>query len=552
MGFLKKSRKPVLACLSIVLLMGTTPLAQAKFKKDTWKKDTHCDSANLNTICSNLLETSSYDAQCMDLCAAAENTEADCVSKCAESLQTTEAQSQILAQCLAIEYNARSMGQFITISTLSLAAAGVCIPQCFNPATKQSIRDACRWGGAAVGLVDMGYSLILKSMYSQKIAVMQDIIWPAGGAALGVVLGMGNGSGKKDGKKNVETSGPDPAPADGAPAPADGAAASDSSTTSSSGSSTSGSSAPAPTQPERSRMDAVMDCIPFLSSTARAASSGFQIFGVKDRVAEACTSLETLLSENGTIAPGAPGADIQLGIQLGDLSASNQAASEEYTDGTGSTANAAGGDAMGSFDNIAKTAEAMASKNSGGFKKGDLKNFYDGAKKLGIDFPGVAKTIQSSGAASALNGLLDRSPLSTEEKSAAKKMAENSAKFAEKHMASFYAGAGASKKSASKDGKEKDPYAALFGGAPSGGLGAVGGTQNFEGASTATAGRMAPASEDEIFHPGYPGSIFDIITEKSRLVLPRVEELEWDYVLNRAFHQLPKKDPNAPAVKVKR
>ena len=65
------------------------------------------------------------------------------------------------------------------------------------------------------------------------------------------------------------------------------------------------------------------------------------------------------------------------------------------------------------------------------------------------------------------------------------------------------------------------------------------------GPAEATFEKMKKAPElqegGDIFHEGYAGSIFDIVSVKLTKTHDRIDELEWDTPLNRALAGLPAK-----------
>ena len=52
---------------------------------------------------------------------------------------------------------------------------------------------------------------------------------------------------------------------------------------------------------------------------------------------------------------------------------------------------------------------------------------------------------------------------------------------------------------------------------------------------------VASSDGDDIYHAGWPGTLFDITTTRLRKALDRVEQLEWDTPLNRALNGLARK-----------
>jgi hypothetical protein len=66
-------------------------------------------------------------------------------------------------------------------------------------------------------------------------------------------------------------------------------------------------------------------------------------------------------------------------------------------------------------------------------------------------------------------------------------------------------------------------------------------TQAAQGAPEAAYSQAtrAPAASEDIFHTGYKGSIFDIVTQKISATQDRVDKMEWSTRLNRALNGLP-------------
>lgn len=507
-----------------VILLGTfhSDPVRAQSRSNPWAEGGgYCPSTpQINSVCAEALNADSAALFCQAECdrkarAAPNSANPQCATDCKTAVLAER--NQVLERCLAIEYNAYGedyQGVAFGLHTIAaVACTAACAGQWIDLLVGKAIELTCEISAVVAGSWDMGSSLYLQNKYSQ------DIEWlSVGMSGIGTVPAIaGLVSGSRGGKPAVKLT------------------------------------------------DKLSACIPAAISVGMAYSKYQDWDSNGQRVKAECQKAEQTLSSLSSSAVqslgGAPQpSEANPTLQFTASTGIGKVAADKASDGTGNQKTDAVKEAFRSPQALAQKLGALAAKDPSGNlrakapKTEDLSKLFEALSRAGLDPAALVEASRGAGSASAaLSAGLSQLGLKPELDAAARKFAGNIEKGQPTLTARYGApGTGGGLKSADKSGAGKtDPFAGLFGqnGGLSGG-GAAPGTLAFD---AVVAPVPRPLSDDEsIFHVGFTGSLFDIVSGKLSQSLSRVEELEWDTRMNRALTGLPPKDASLPARKVER
>ena len=532
--------------LPSALLMGmifaqslSAPHVLAQSKENPWVEgDGYCSNAQVNQVCSQALDQASATAACVSRCQNEQTQNpaivvADCNEQCKTAVLAEK--NQILEKCLAVEFASEtnfSQELSIGLQTVVAVTCGIaCGATAFDAASGGSWQTACQWVNFAASAADNAYSYLLKQDYEQKASFLSDVLMPVGIQVGGSVVSswMMSADEKPVPKQDPSFVGP--------PAP---------------------NQAPTKTS---SLKDKALACVPF-------AMAGYLIYQKHDAlsgnaatVKQACSDVEQTLgaamSAVQTLGSAAKKDSPLTPIDVAG-GAPKVAAPEDQKAGGASAGIDPVADAFSSPEKLGRTLSALAEKAPPG-KDGkkpkapsqqDLSDLFAALNKVGVSPAALAQDGVARGGTAAIQSGISKAGVVTVEEMDQLKGVMSQVQTHRSKLDSVYAAAGGGGSKGKGTGAvagKRNPFADLFGQGASGPT-AQGGTQNFD--PLARPIPQAFTQEDEIFHVGYPGTIFDIITEKVSVTRDRIDQMEWDTRMNRALQGLPPKDAALPARKV--